>query len=339
MIVMILFFGFLFGAILQYASLNKFNVISGLATLDNLAVAKTIAITIGLGAILLNIEIGLGLASYHVKPMLLGGVILGGLIFGTGMAILGYCPGTLAISLGEGSLDALVGIIGGFLGGYVFTLALPFMHTVLGPDLGKISLHTLTGNGFLFYLLTIIIGVFFIAIAFWLQKTDKVKDKNWFYAGIALALLNLVVFSRFTTDRPIGASTSYPYVADLITGLTDNGYFQKISNPGHWEVIFLAGAFLAGLIISLLKKDFRFRLIYENWEKHKGTSPVKRVIWAFAGGFILIFGARMAGGCTSGHIISGGMQLAVSSLTFAVFVFIGLLITGRLFYHKKTTDG
>jgi len=335
MTIIILLFGFLFGAILQYASLNKYNVISGLATLDNFAVAKTIALAIGLGAILLNIEIGLGLASYHIKPMLMGGIILGGLIFGTGMAILGYCPGTLAISLGEGSLDALIGIAGGLLGGLVYTLVLPSIHTYLGPDLGKMSLHTLAGNGVIFYLLTIILGIFFIAISFWLHKKDKVKDRKWFYAGIALALLEVIVFSKFTTDRPVGASTSYPYVADLAAGLTDNNYFQKIQTPGAWEVIFLSGAFLAGLVISLWKRAFRFRLTYENWEKYKGPSSLKRGIWAFAGGFILIFGARMAGGCTSGHILSGGMQLAVSSLVFAVFVFAGLLITGKLFYYKK----
>ena len=52
------------------------------------------------------------------------------------------------------------------------------------------------------------------------------------------------------------------------------------------------------------------------------------------GGFILIIGARMAGGCTSGHILSGGMQFAFSSMFFSIFVFAGLLITGRYFYKK-----
>ncbi|MFA5046005.1 MAG: hypothetical protein WC542_08755, partial [Paludibacter sp.] len=70
MTIIILLLGFLFGAILQYASLNKHNVISGLATLDNLAVAKAVMLAIGVGAILLNIEIGLGFASYHVKPFI-----------------------------------------------------------------------------------------------------------------------------------------------------------------------------------------------------------------------------------------------------------------------------
>ena len=71
----ILILGFLFGAILQYASLNKYDVISGLALRENFAVVKTIALAIGIGAILLNIEISMGLASYHVKPFILGGIV------------------------------------------------------------------------------------------------------------------------------------------------------------------------------------------------------------------------------------------------------------------------
>ena len=336
MIITILFLGFLFGAILQYASLNKYNVISGLATLDNLAVAKAIAVAIGVGAILLNIEIALGFASYHVKPFILGGIILGGLIFGTGMAILGYCPGTLAISMGEGSLDALFGILGGLLGGFIFTLVLPSIHSILGPNLGKISLNSLAGNGVVFFILLLIIGTAFVAISFWLHKIDKFDKKNlkWLYSGLGLAILNLFVFSSFITNRPIGASTTFPYLSDVISGFTDNDYFAKIHIPGNWELIFLSGAFLAGLIISLIKKEFKFVLTYENWIKFKGEGTNNRILWAFVGGFILIFGARMAGGCTSGHIVSGGMQLAVSSLVFAVFVFIGLLVTGKIFLKK-----
>jgi uncharacterized protein len=132
--VSILLFGFLFGAILQYASLNRYNVISGMATLENLAVAKAITSAIGIGAIIISVEIGLGFASYHLKPVLLGGIAFGGLIFGSGMAILGYCPGTMAISLGEGSIDALTGIIGALAGGLLYTILVPSIKSILGPD-------------------------------------------------------------------------------------------------------------------------------------------------------------------------------------------------------------
>ena len=331
-----LFLGFLFGAILQSAKLNRFDTISGMATLGNYKVAKAIALAIGVGVILLNLEIGLGLASYHIKPFLLGGIVLGGLIFGTGMAILGYCPGTVMVSAGEGSLDAMVGILGGLAGGLIYTLLLPVLGTLLGPNLGTFSLHTaFAADPFLFYSLMVPSGLVFIGIAFVIQRLDKSTDKTWIFAGSALAILNTVVFATVVSDRPIGASTFFPYVADNIFGFTNNGYFTQITKPGSWEVLFLAGSFLSGIVISLLRKEFKIRMIHPNWERYKGTSYLKRVIWSFVGGFILIFGARMAGGCTSGHVISGGMQLAASSLVFAVFVFAGLLLTGKFFYVKR----
>ena len=332
MIITILILGFLFGAILQYANLNKFDVISGLALRENFAVPKAIALSIGIGVILLSIEIALGMASYHVKPFVLGGLLIGGLLFGSGMALLGYCPGTLAISFGEGSIDALIGIIGGLFGGLFYTIVLPYIKPILGPDFGAISLNSITGTNITFFIITIIVGVVFSVGAFILHKKDKNKSKKWIFSGIALAILNLIVFSSAVTNRPIGASTTFPYVADLLTGLTNNNYFNAIKTPGNWELIFLAGAFVAGVIISLIRKDFKLILIHDNWKKHKNNSSISRIIWSFVGGFILLFGARMAGGCTSGHILSGGMQFAFSSLFFSVFVFVGLLITGKVFY-------
>ena len=333
---LILLLGFLFGAALQYSKLNRYNTISGMATLENYAVAKAIAVAIGVGAVIIAVEIGLGLASYHIKPFLLGGIAIGGIIFGVGMAILGYCPGTLPVSLGEGSVDALIGIVGALAGGFIYTLVVPFLQSVLGPDLGSISLYTLIGqHHFIFYLVDIILGVAFVWSAFWLNKKEKATDLKWLYSGIGLALLNAVVFLEVLSNRIIGASTAYPYVADVITGNTGNDYFSKIKAPGQWEVFFLAGAFVSGIIISLLRKEFKITLIHSSWEKYKGNSATKRIIWSFIGGFILIFGARMAGGCTSGHVLSGGMQLAVSSLVFAIFVFTGLLLTGKFFYQAK----
>lgn len=334
MTVLTLLFGLLFGWILQYASLNKYNTISGMATLENLAVAKAIATAVGLGAILLSIVVVFGGADFHVKPIILGGIIIGGLLFGMGMAILGYCPGTLAISLGEGSLDALLGIVGGLLGGLVYTLVLPSIKGILGPDLGALSIQSVVSNQVLYFILVFVLAAVFIAVAFWMDKLENSPNKKWLYAGIALAILDVIVFSKIGSNRPIGASTSFPYASDYLAGLTQNEYFLKIEKPGHWELIFLTGAFIAGLSGSLLKKDFKLKMVHENWEKYKGSDKTKRAIWAFVGGFILLFGARMAGGCTSGHILSGGMQLAFSSLMFAVFVFAGLLVTGKLFYKK-----
>lgn len=328
-----LFYGFIFGVLLQSARLNRFDTISGMATLENFKVAKAIALAIGVGVILLNIEIGLGLASYHIKPFLVGGIVLGGLIFGTGMAILGYCPGTVMVSAGEGSLDAMVGILGGLAGGLAYTLVLPSVSIILGPNIGTWSLYTALGDSpLLFYPVMLLCGMVFIVAAFVIHRLDKSHDKSWIIAGTGIAILAAIIFHF--DDRPIGASTFFPYVADNVFGAVHNDYFKQISKSGSWEVPFLAGGLLSGLVISLLRKDFKIRMIHDNWEKYKGNNFGKRAFWAFFGGFILIFGARMAGGCTSGHVISGGIQLAASSLAFAVFVFAGLLLTGKYFYTK-----
>jgi uncharacterized membrane protein YedE/YeeE len=332
---LVILLGVIFGLLLQYARLNRFDTISGMAILKDYSVAKAIALAIGVGAILINIEIALGLATFHVKPLLLTGVVVGGLIFGAGMAILGYCPGTMAVSLGEGSVDALIGIVGGFCGGAVYTLLHPGLSGLTGPDLGIITLNTIIGNqGLLFFLLLLLFSASLIFISFKLHSKEKNAHKKWIFSGIGLAILNAAMFLPEVVNKGLGASTCYPYIGDWIAGLTENAYFEKITSSGKWQIYFLGGALLAGLIMALIQKRFKITLIHDNWKNYKNNSPVSRIIWAFIGGFILIFGARLGGGCTSGHVLTGGMQVSISSLIFALFVFAGLLITGRIFYRK-----
>ena len=335
MTVLISSLGFLFGLFLQYAKVNTYNTISGMAVLKDFTVAKTIAAAIGIGAIGLSLAIGLGYAAFHIKPFLAGSVIIGGLLFGIGMAILGYCPGTLPVSLGQGSVDALIGILGGLAASILYTLLSPAIHGALGPDLGKIALSTVVAAGTaIYYLVVGLIGVILLAAAFWLQRIEKKKELNWLFAAAGIAAIAITIF--IVSDRVLGASTFYPYIADRLTGLTDNAYYIKqVEQSGFYEMKFLAGAFLSGLVYSVLKGEFKIRLLHDNWIRMKGSSSAGRIFWAFTGGFLLLFGARLAGGCTSGHIISGGIQLAVSSWVFAVFVFTAFLLTGHFFYRNE----
>jgi len=141
-----------------------------------------------------------------------------------------------------------------------------------------------------------------------------------------------VVTNVYIADRPIGASTSYPFLAGLIFDLQNSTYFQEINKAGSWELFFLIGAFLGALLGAIVFKHFKVQAVPSLWGELKGSSKNKRLFWAFVGGFILILGARLADGCTSGHILSGGMEMAVSSLVFAFFVLMSLLITAKLFY-------
>ncbi|OIQ30442.1 MAG: transporter [Bacteroidetes bacterium MedPE-SWsnd-G2] len=332
----VLLFGFLFGFAMQYANLNKFNTISGMATLEDYTMAKTMGFAIGLGAIIIALDVGLGFANYHVKPLIPIANSVGGLIFGVGMAILGYCPGTLPISLGQGALDALVGIIGGLFGGWIFTINYESIAPYFGTNYGPISLYSLLeGKPIVFYALTILFGCSLMYIAFKLDDLEGRKNKKWLITGLAFALINGIMLLNVVFSRPIGASTAYPYLADIISNDVNNTYFKMISGPGSWELMFLVGAFFAGLLPALYNKSYRLSFIQERWQHYFGSNLWKRLIWAFLGGFLLIFGARVAGGCASGHILSGVMQMGIGSLVFALFTFIAFIITGKYFYKSS----
>ena len=160
----------------------------------------------------------------------------------------------------------------------------------------------------------------------------------WWMGGILMSLLLLLTFSVFGADRPIGASTYVPYFAGIIFDLDPEKYtyLKHIENAGAWEGVMLFGALFGGFITSIfITKSFRFSLIPTGWKKYKNNSVVSRLLWSFVSGFIMIIGARLAGGCTSGHFMSGMSQMAISSMIFGGVVLVVVIVTGRLFYNVK----
>jgi len=160
----------------------------------------------------------------------------------------------------------------------------------------------------------------------------------WWVGGILMSGLLLLTFSIYGADRPIGASTYVPYAASLIFDLDPEkySYINHIKEPGSWEGVMLLGVLFGGFITSVfITKSFRISLIPTAWKNHKNNSVVSRLLWSFFSGFTMIIGARMAGGCTSGHFMSGMSQMAISSMIFGGVVLITLIVTGRLFYNIK----
>jgi membrane protease YdiL (CAAX protease family) len=136
----VFFIGVVFGVLVQYSRVDKFEKIAGFAMLKDTVVPKMLFLAIGIASIGLYYMIEAGYASYHVKPIMLGGLVIGGTIFGIAMAIMGKCPGTGPISNAEGRIDVLVGAIGGIFGGLVFTLYYDTFQTIMGESLGKTTL-------------------------------------------------------------------------------------------------------------------------------------------------------------------------------------------------------
>jgi uncharacterized membrane protein YedE/YeeE len=109
---------------------------------------------------------------------------------------------------------------------------------------------------------------------------------------------------------------------------------QNKSPRISWEMMLLVGVFFGALASARLSGD-RFRATVPSlWSRRFGSSTAKRFAFAFVGAGLMVFGARLAGGCTSGHGISGTLQLAVSSWVFITLAFATAVATAFAMYGK-----
>jgi len=164
-VALVFFIGVLFGGIIQYTRVDKFEKIAGFAMLKDTVVPKMLFLAIGIASIGLFFEVKLGYASFHIKPMILSGLIVGGILFGISMAILGKCPGTGPVSIAEGRMDVAVGALGGIFGGYLFTKYYDsFFKPLMGESYGKETLVTTMGENAVWFVLLFGIALIIIAI-------------------------------------------------------------------------------------------------------------------------------------------------------------------------------
>jgi len=121
-----LIFGFIFGFLLQKGGATKYNIILGQLLLKDFTVLKIMLSAVVTGMVGIYFMKSMGWIELHPKTGSVGKSIVGGLIFGIGFAVLGYCPGTIAGAVGNGYLDALIGgVIGIWLGTWLFALVYP----------------------------------------------------------------------------------------------------------------------------------------------------------------------------------------------------------------------
>jgi len=163
--------GVIFGGIIQHTRVDKFEKIAGFAMLRDTIVPKMLFLTVGITSIGLYFMVEAGWAHFHIKPILLMGLIIGGTLFGASMAIFGKCPGTGPVSIAEGRIDVLVGAIGGLLGGLVFTLYYDdFFKPLMGESLGKLTLPNLfPGHE---HIVVLLFGIVVTAISIAIPKME-----------------------------------------------------------------------------------------------------------------------------------------------------------------------
>jgi hypothetical protein len=169
------------------------------------------------------------------------------------------------------------------------------------------------------------------------------RSWNPYVVGASIGVLSWIVFA--IVDQPIGMSTAISQAsgaaACLVAGdetVAGNPYWNRFVPGWDYGTLFLAGTFVGALLSALVARSFRIEVVPEVWRERFGRSKTKRLVAAFLGGVLALYGARLAGGCTSGHGISGTMQLALSSWLFLFVMFAtGIATTSVMFRQAKQT--
>jgi hypothetical protein len=157
-----------------------------------------------------------------------------------------------------------------------------------------------------------------------------------YIVGAGIGVLSWITW--LISNEPIGCSTSFSRIAGMIEKLFRGKkvekklYYQEVKPEIDWQMMLVIGVVIGALISSLLSGDFRLQWIPSVWSLTFGDNMVLRLAAGFAGGILLGFGSRWADGCTSGHGISGTMQLAVSSWISAICFFIGGILMAQLLF-------
>jgi uncharacterized protein len=170
--------------------------------------------------------------------------------------------------------------------------------------------------------------------------TSIFTDTYWspYAVGSGIGILSWLSF--LISGKPIATSTTFARIGGAIENAITNGkakhrpYYKKIKLQLNWQWMLVIGVVLGSFLSAIISGDFQVGVwVPSLWVSSFGDSAILRVLVALLGGVILGFGARFAGGCTSGHGISGTLQLAVSSWISAICFFIGGIITAHIIYY------
>ena len=155
--------------------------------------------------------------------------------------------------------------------------------------------------------------------------------------GIGIGILSWLSF--LISRQPIACSTTFARISGMIEKLfrgkkvDAKPYYRKVTLVVDWQWMLVTGVVIGSLISALLSGDFQWQWVPSLWETAFGGDPALRVAVALIGGVCIGFGARWADGCTSGHGISGTLQLAVSSWISAICFFIGGILTAHMIFQ------
>jgi uncharacterized protein len=174
----------------------------------------------------------------------------------------------------------------------------------------------------------------------------SITNKSWspYLVGAAIGVLSWFAF--WSANHPLGVTTAFETTAAIVEtkvapGLTGaKEYVAEKKREGKppkigWEALLVIGVFVGALISSLFSGDRQNITVPKIWANRFGNSVPLRLSIAFLAGALMMFGARLAQGCTSGHGISGALQFAISSWIFISVAFgVGAVLVLTVFGRR-----
>lgn len=165
------------------------------------------------------------------------------------------------------------------------------------------------------------------------------EDKGWspYLAGALTGLV--IILSAWSAGQYFGSSTCFVRTAGMLEELFSServsrmDYFIRFVPEIDWQLMFVVGILIGAFISAITSGSFEIKAVPDMWRKRFGTSAIKRGIFAFIGGIILMVGARLAGGCPSGYGLGALVQLAVSGLVVLICFFAGGIAVAQILYR------
>lgn len=158
-----------------------------------------------------------------------------------------------------------------------------------------------------------------------------------YIVGAGIGLLSCLTF--VLSDKPLGCSTAFARSSGMIERVfrgrkaSQRQYFQKFAPVVDWEWTLVVGVIIGAAISAKLSGSLAVTWIPDKWADTFGPAAAPRLTVAVLGGVLMGLGSRWAGGCTSGHGISGTLQLAASSWLAVACFFAGGVAVAMLIFH------
>lgn len=269
------------------------------------------------------------------------GNVLGGALIGIGMATTGACPGTSLVQMGAGMMNGILVVLGGVMGAMAFIRLQPRLEAAraapsnLEPSpednsstgmKAPLDIATATGiHPVTVLLVWVPMCLAVMMLAFAKDSTTRAVPMSGLvppaYGGLLIGAAQLA--TTLLTGHAIGASAAYQDLATFI----DRKFLHKSEDQSKPRLLTPSLIFSGGVVAAAATLSLMVPKIRGASPGNLSTTTPGNAVLTILGGACMVFGARIAGGCTSGHGISGMAKFSLASLVTTAAMFTAGVLT------------